>query len=222
GFTTVRSSPCCVCVMACWACVAAAMLNITATVMDNFIFIPVCCLLFALRTMLLLNANLVSAGTGDTDSNTYCLIPDNEVPFPVFPLPFNLPLHDVEVRARRQLLLARADAAEHHPVVVVTAGFPQYRTVAADYRHTVVPVVLDPLDDEVLVDAVPVRRYRRVHTDGEARRWVHHPYRDRHRIGRLVLAVARLRGRDPYRTQPVDVQHAAAYRSHLLIIHLYG
>src|SRR5690606_380230 len=99
----------------------------------------------------------------------------------------------------------RSLATEGPVAVVVATHLVDDRTVHIEDGQPVFRIVAYAFDHQELVDAVAVGRHHLMHTDGQVGIGVHHPYGNRYRLGRLVVAVARLRGRDVHRTQPQDV-----------------
>src|SRR5690606_17619816 len=92
-------------------------------------------------------------------------IPHHEIPLLMRPAAVHLHFHNVEVRARGQVDTARAPATEYYVIVIIPFRFVDHRAVPGDHRHPVFRIVADALDHQKLVDAVAVRRYRRVYPD---------------------------------------------------------
>src|SRR5690606_22431796 len=108
-------------------------------------------------------------------------------------------LNRVQIRSCRHCMLTGADTPEGYRAVVIASGFPYHRAVPVKYRHPVIWIIFDGFDNEVFIDAVAVGRHRLAHPDGQLLYGGHYPHRYCYWIGRFVVAITGLCGRNAYR-----------------------
>src|SRR5690606_23515468 len=124
-------------------------------------------------------------------------IPQYNIPLLIAPLVVVAHFQQIKVCACGQRVAARTDTLKDGFYIVVADEVGHLCPVFVHNVHAVVGEVGDSLDDEEVVDAVAIGRNGRMYSNREVAVRIDHADGDGHRFSCFVVAVARLRRRDP-------------------------